>query len=231
MYYEDVKVKAGQTVSGLVMAYGHAAGAWQWTWNDPKNAALVQRRGKPESLQAGDTLMIPIPWHVTAHPLNATPNGAHLIVRRNGGFGTQLNWVQTLDQGNQPSAGFPRIAVDATPPDDDLPFYWTNNELQHHADFRKMFEDYPSRPTPPIPLTTTKWRGTVAIAVVTDRRVTVFDAWVWGFDRAPDGTVTTVGPRQATPQEATAQLKVLEDGRGTLPGTFKTLGWTFRTPP
>jgi hypothetical protein len=232
MYYEDVKAKAGQTLSELIMAYGHAAGAWQWTWNDPKNEALVKRRGRPENIQAGDVIMIPIPWHVISHTLVGTATGAQFVVKRNGGFGTQMNWVQTLDQSNQPfPATSAEYSVDATPPDDDLPFYWTSQELQHHKEYKKMFKDGPSRPAPTAAMGKTRWRATVSIGVFTEKRVTVYDSWVWGFDRAPAGAPVQVGPRQATPHEVRFQLQVLSAGFGTDPKTFKQLGWTFRTPP
>lgn len=58
MFYEDVKVEK--------------------IWKDPKNVALVARHGKPESLQTGDVLMIPIPWTVISQALKAAAHACDM---------------------------------------------------------------------------------------------------------------------------------------------------------
>jgi hypothetical protein len=37
---------------------GSAGGNWHTIWNDPKNAALKKKRGKPERIQPGDTIYV-----------------------------------------------------------------------------------------------------------------------------------------------------------------------------
>src|SRR5262249_11817698 len=62
MFYEDVRVQRGETVSGLGVEYGYKASEWRKIWDDPKNSALVAKRKVPEQLQIGDILQVPIPW-------------------------------------------------------------------------------------------------------------------------------------------------------------------------
>ena len=58
MYHEDVVVKKGETVSGIGADYGYKVSDWRKVWDDPKNAVLVRKRGKPEHLQIGDKLWV-----------------------------------------------------------------------------------------------------------------------------------------------------------------------------
>jgi hypothetical protein len=46
------------TVSGIAERYGWGSN-WQRVWNDPRNAELRRRRGKPERIQPGDTIYVP----------------------------------------------------------------------------------------------------------------------------------------------------------------------------
>jgi hypothetical protein len=232
MYYEAVTVKKGETISGLGVDYGFKGGDWRKIWEDPKNAALRNNRGVPERLQIGDAVQIPIPWRVIHRHLIAEARGAGFTVTRNGGKGLRLSWVQTVYRANQPIGPNPSpFCVDACTPDDNLPFYWTDAEIKANPDLRKTFQDHPSRPNPTAAIGTTRWRAIVSIAVVTEKRVTVYDSSVWGFDLTPAGTVTKVGPRAPTAVEVSGHLNLLRKGVGTGAGTFKAQGWTFRTPP
>ena len=232
MYHEDVKVKKGETVSGLAVAYGYAASDWQKIWNDPKNADLVKKRQKPEHLNVGDVLFVPIPWMTVSRTLLVEANGVGLTVRRDGGLGRQLSWVQTVYRHNQPIGPNPSpFCVDACTPDDNLPFYWTDAEIRKDPTRRKTFIDHPSRAAPSAALGTTKWRAIVSIAVVTEKRVTVYDSWVWGFDMTPANAITKIGPRQAAAGEVAGHLNLLRKGLGTAKDDFGKQGWTFRTPP
>lgn len=62
--YSDPPGPAGpawnSTLWGIAKQYGYGASGsnWQPIWNDPKNAALKARRGKPESIQPGDTIYV-----------------------------------------------------------------------------------------------------------------------------------------------------------------------------
>ena len=78
---------------------------------------------------------------------------------------------------------------------------------------------------------TTKWRAVVSLAVVTKKRVTIWDSLVWGWNMTSAGVVTTVGPRAAMPMERAGHLNLLRSGIGTGPLTFGEAGWTFRSAP
>jgi hypothetical protein len=265
MYYEDVKVKKGETVSGIGADYGYKASEWHHIWGDPKNAALVRRRGKPEHLQIDDVLWVKIPWHTVSRQLTAAAGGANFLVQRNGQAGKRMSWVQTVYRDNQPiGPNLSKFCVDACTPDDDKPFYWTDAEIsappQWVKDFSgdpkvqlsKTFADEASRGAPTAAMGTTKWRAIVSIAVVTEKRVTVYDSWVWGFDLTTANVSTKVGPRTATAHERSGHLQLLTAGLGaswildlaTKLGTtvdgkvlsllgfgFGAQGWTFRSPP
>ena len=265
MYHEDVKVKNGETVSGIGADFGYRITEWHKIWDDPKNAPLVKKRGKPEHLQIDDVVWVKIPWHTVTRRLTTDANGASFLVQRNGQPGKRINWVQTVYRGNQPiGPNSSPFCVDACTPDDDLPFYWTNAEVasppQWVKDFSgdpavqlgKTFADRASRGAPAAGIGTTKWRAIVSIAVVNEKRVTVYDSWVWGFDLTSAGVATKVGPRCPTPHERQGHLQLLKGGLGTtwifdlatkfgfhvdgkvlsqLGFGFEAEGWTFRPAP
>jgi hypothetical protein len=231
VYYEDVTAKAGDTMLKLALAYGYKAADVPTIWNDAKNADLVKNRGTPDKLQVGDVVQIPIPWKLTHASVIAAAHGVNTEFRRNGGRAARLSWVQTVYQGNQPAAGTTTSCVDACPPDDKLPFYWTDAEIAGNHSLRVKFSDAPSRNPPAAAAGTTRWRAVTSIAVVTGKRVTVYGSQVWGFNLTPAGVVTKVGPRDATDEEVEGHLNVLAKGVGTGAGTFTTRGWTFRAAP
>jgi hypothetical protein len=270
MYYEDVAMKKGETISGLGAEYGYQTSDWRKIWNDPKNAALVKLRGKPEQLKVGDIWQIPIPWKTVTRTLTATKGGANFLVNRDGDPGKRLSWVQTVYRDNQPIGPNPSpYCVDGCTPDDNLPFYWTDPEVASppawtiaaagdpKVSLRKTFIDQASRSAPSIGKGTTKWRAVVSIAVVTEKRVTVYDSWKWGFDltpaavtimginMTPPSSSTAIGPTPASAADITAHLNILRNGWGTLAAafaqmslnafvpkvTFGAMGWTFRSPP
>jgi hypothetical protein len=174
---------------------------------------------------------VEIPWKTVTRTLTTHANGATYEATRDGGAGTRLSWVQTVYQSNQPIGGTNTFCVDACPPDDNLPFYWTDAELVAKPERRKKFSDSPSRPAPSAAAGDTKWRAVLSLAVVTGKRITVFDSYVWGFDMTPANAVTTVGPRAATDGEVAGHLNLLKNGVGTGAGSFTVQGWTFRLPP
>jgi hypothetical protein len=259
MYYEEVIIEPGNTISGLGVEYGYKASQWPKIWDDPRNADLKKKRGLPQKIQPGDVVKIPIPWKVVSKTLNADANGALMLVNRDGEPGKRLSWVQTVYRHNQPIGPNPAAhCVDGCTPDDNLPFYWTDAEVASppqwmatatgdpKVSLRKTFGDHASRSNPTAAQGTTKWRAIVSIAVVTGRRVTVYDSWVWGFDLPPTGGATKVGPTQASKGEITGHLNLLTKGWGTLAAnlsgitllkglvpyvTFGAMGWTFRSPP
>src|SRR5215813_9935220 len=112
MFYEDVTVKKGETVSGLGVDYGYKGSEWHKIWDDPKNAALVKKRGIPEHLQIGDIVFVAIPWCTVTRTLTADPKGASFLVQRNGEAGKRLRWVQTVYQHNQPIGATTPFCVD-----------------------------------------------------------------------------------------------------------------------
>lgn len=229
MFYEDVKISAGETVPAIALAYGHAD--WAKVWNDHRNFSLRKLRGSVGGTRTGDVLMVPIPWKVITKTLTAEAHGVGFEAKRDGERGARLSWVQTVFQSNQVAPGTTTLCVDGCPADDSLPFYWTEPELIADPDRRLKFIDHPSRPAPTVAAGTTKWRAIVSLAVLTGKRVTVFDSWVWGFDLTPANVVTKVGPRVATRAEFGGHLSLLKKGTGTGAGTFTTQGWTFRGAP
>jgi hypothetical protein len=229
MFYEDVKLKSRETVSELGVAYGYRSSDWKKIWDDRKNQALVRSRGKPERLQVGDVLQIPILWKMTTKTLVLHASGAGLTVVRSGQKGTRLRWAQTVYQHNQAIGTTSAFCVDGCPADDADPFYWTSAELAGNPTLRKKFTDKPSRPAPTWVTGTTKWRAVLSIAVLTDRRATVFESIVWGFNVTPTGAYSKVGPRAATAAEVKGHLNLLRKGVGTGFGTFSVQGWTFRS--
>jgi hypothetical protein len=231
MFYEDVRVARGETVSGLAAAYGYKPSAWSLIWNDPRNATVVAMRKVPEHLQIGDILQVPIPWKVISKTLTMQPRGGLMVATRDGELGRRLTWVQTVYQHNQPVPATTPFCVDGCPADDNLPFYWTNAEIAADPSLRKRFSDYSQRSAPSAAMGTTKWRAVLSLAAVTGRRVTVWNSLVWGWDMTPANAITLVGPRAATGPEVTGHLHLLRTGQGTGPLTFGRAGWTFRTPP
>jgi hypothetical protein len=142
MFYEDYKIKRGDTLWDLAVAYGYQGKDWKKIWDDPKNSGLVVKRKKPELIQPGDELMIPIPWTAVSTSLTLKSDGAEMIVERDGELGKQLSFVQTVYRHNQPIGPNPNpFCVDACTPDDDLPFYWTAPEIQADPNRRKRFYD------------------------------------------------------------------------------------------
>jgi hypothetical protein len=232
MYYEDVKVEKGETVSGLGMAYGYKSTEWRKIWDDPRNMALIAKRKIPEHLQIGDVLMVKIPWKITSKTLTKQADGGLMEAERDGELGKRLTWVQTVYRHNQTIGPNPNpFCVDACTADDDLPFYWTNNEIKNDPNLRKKFRDHSSRSAPTAAMGDTRWRAVLSLAVVTKQRVTIWDSLVWGWDMTPANVVTTVGPRAATALEASGHLNLLRKGIGTGPLTFGKAGWTFRSAP
>lgn len=259
MYYEDVAIKKGDTLSGLAAAYGYKASQWRTIWNDPKNAKLKALRNKPELIQPGDNLLIPINWRVINTTMTHVQGNSRVSfsATRDGEDGRNIRWAQTVDRSNQPFGeapyGRPRLVVDpSSPPDDNKPFYFTDLELQQDPSRRNTFRDTPFRDAPeeetwfPVydwaraflgrPVGTTQWRAMLSIAIVTDKRVTVTDTHYWGFDKDPKGTVTKIPARKASGGEIAEHLDIMRKGFGLkdLPGTkafFKDMGWTFRLPP
>jgi hypothetical protein len=232
MFYEDYQIKRGDSISGLGVAYGYTVHDWKKIWGNPKNSGLVAMRGTPERIQPGDRLAIPIPWCVISKHLTKMGDGAQIVVERNGELGKQLTWVQTVYRHNQPIGPNPNpFCVDACTPDDDLPFYWTNTEIAAKPNLRKRFSDHSSRSPPSAAQGTTKWRAIASLAVVTEKRVTVWNSLVWGWDMTTLGVVTTIGPRAASVAEVSGHLNLLRKGSGTGPLTFGKAGWTFRTAP
>ncbi len=228
MWYEDARVAAGETMSQLALDYAYKASDWNRIWSDPRNASLVGLRKRPESLQPGDLVRVPIPWTMVTRALTPVPFGVQMEARRNGERGRRLSWVQTVFQDNQPVPGTTVFGVDGLPADDPLPFYFTDAELAGNPEFRRLFRDLPQRPPPSAALGATHWRAIVSLAVVTQQRVTVWDSTVWGFNITPTGATTPYGPRPATHHEVVGHLHLLRIGRGTGPLPFSTMGWTFR---
>jgi hypothetical protein len=229
MYIEDVVLRAGESVAAVIVAYGYRAAAIDTVWGHPSNAALAARRGAPASAIAGDVLQVPIPWKLVSESLAVEARGVGYAARRDGELGQRLSWTQTVYQDNQPAPSTTPYCVDACPADDNLPFYYTAAELAAIPRRRKTFEDHPARSPPPAATRPTRWRAVLSIAVITGKRVTVYNSRVWGFNMTPAGVVTAIGPRTATAAEATGHVGLLRTGRGTAASSFGAQGWIFRS--
>jgi hypothetical protein len=227
-HWIDVKIHSGETLSGLVMDYGHHVGKWSEVWNAAENESLRSKRGTPNRIVTGDHVKIPIPWKITyktLSPLPSDPNLYKIIAKRDGEQGKRLWWVQTVFGDNQPKFGPYPYSVDL-PTDDDLPYYWTEAEVGTDATRRKYFEDVPNRGAPKD--RTTNWRAVLSIGVVADKTVTVYNSIVWGVDFGKDGVNSPYRPRPATSFEVKGHVNVLRNGRGKTQ-TFKAGGWTFKS--
>lgn len=229
MHYEDVQIKPGDMISKLIEKYGHSPNKWRPIWEDPKNDALRKKRGAPERIQPSDVFHIPIPWVITSKSVVKNPDGKAVTckVSRDGQKGTQIRWAQTVDQHNQPIGATSQKCVDACPPDDADPFYWTSAELTTDPTLRNNFSDVPRRAPPTAAQGTTQWRAVLSLVVATEKRVTIVQSIHWGFDITPAGVVTAIAPRAATAVEVTSHLDLLKKGVGT-GGKFSLAGWTFR---
>ena len=228
MYYEDVRLKHGETVSGLAEEYAYKAADWRKIWLDTRNAGLVGRRKDPAKVQPGDLLYIPIPWKLVTKTTTLEADGASVVLERDGELGERVTFVQTVYQHNQPVEGTTAFCVDGCPADDDEPFYYTADELKNDPTRHKRFSDHSSRNSPSVAAGTTKWRAVVSLAVATDKRVTVYKSYVWGWNMTPAKVITAVGPREATGPEMMGHINLLRKGMGKTMD-FKTGGWTFRS--
>jgi hypothetical protein len=231
MFYEDVKVARGDTLWKIAEAYAYKGSEWSKIWQDPKNVGLVVKRGLPQKIEPGDDIYVPIPWEIVYQSLSQETDGASMIAERDGELGKRLAWVQTVYQHNQPIGGTLPYCVDGCPADDADPFYWTDAELLAKPERRKKFSDHSSRGAPTTAQGTTRWRAVLSLAVNTNKRVTVWNSVVWGWDMTPKNEVTIVGPRDATAAEVAGHMNLLRKGLGTGPATFMASGWTFRRPP
>ncbi len=229
MHYEEVKIKSGDTIGQLIKRYGHSSSKWKVFWADQKNNSIRKKRGTPEKIQPNDIFNIPIPWTMRSKSVTKNASGKAVTCRvgRDGQRGALIRWVQTVDQSNQPIGTSSQKCVDACPPDDTAPFYWTAGELIADPTLRQNFSDVPSRNAPSILKGTTKWRAILSLAVVTEKRVTILSSIYWGFNITPAGVVARIGPRNASAIETNNHLELLRKGSGT-GGTFSSAGWTFR---
>ncbi|MGI8571007.1 MAG: hypothetical protein ACR2KT_19165 [Methylocella sp.] len=202
MYYEDVRLKPGDTVSGLTTKYCYKAADWGKIWKDPKNSGLVLVRKDSANVRPGDLLHIPIPWKLVTNTVTLEADGASIVLERDGELGEQVTFVQTVYSNDPSVEGAGPFCVDACQPDDDEPFYFTAAELTADPNRRKRFRDRSRRPTPSVEQGTTRWRAVVSLAVVTGQRLTVYKSYVWGWNMTPANVITTFLPRA---REATGE--------------------------
>jgi hypothetical protein len=228
MYHEDVRLKHGETVAGLATEYAYKPADWKKIWLDTHNAGLVCKRKDPAKVQAGDLLYVPIPWKLVTKTTTLEVDGASVVLERDGELGQRVTFVQPVYQHNQPVAGTTAFCVDGCPADDNEPFYYTAAELTDVPNRHKRFSDHSSRNSPTVAKETTKWRAVVSLAVATDKRVTVYKSYVWGWNMTPANVIATVGPREATGPEIMGHINLLRKGVGKTID-FKTAGWTFRS--
>lgn len=229
LFYEDVKIKSGETIIGLLAEYGFDPNDWREIWNDAKNNNLRTKRKLSTNIRSGDTLYIPIKWRITSKTLNSATSSFRMVARRNGHEGGRIDWVQTVYGHNQPNFGtmkvFPAFSVDL-PTDDNTPFYWTQKEYDD-GQRRNLMSDRPFRNPPTVAQGTTTWRAVTSLCVVTNKRVSIWDTFVWGINFQPNGTNVAYPIRPATQDEINGHLNLLRKKTGLNNVTFTNLGWTF----
>src|SRR5689334_16353261 len=83
MFYEDVRLEAGENLPTTAAAYGHLH--WEPIWADNRNALLRARRaGAADRVRTGDVVMVPIPWKMINKTLIVEANGVGFDARRDG---------------------------------------------------------------------------------------------------------------------------------------------------
>lgn len=233
LFYEDVKIKQGETIVGLAAEYGFDPDDWREIWDDPKNAALKASRKLSTSIQAGDTLYVPIKWRIKSkslRPRRLTVDTFMLFAERSGKEGLRLDWVQTVYGHNQAkfmnSKPFPAFSVDE-PTWDNTPFYATQNDFDKKILKRTQTRDTPWRYPPSLELGTTTWRAVTSLCVITGKRVSIWDTFVWGIDFQPNGVNKAYPIRPASQYEIDGHLNLLRKKSGSANVPFSELGWTF----
>lgn len=240
LFYEDVKLRCGETLIGLAAEYGFDPDDWLEIWNDPKNAALKAKRKLSSNVREGDTIFFPIKWRITSQK-KLIPFGNRFLMKadRSGKEGARVDWVQTVfahNQPNFPEKPFPDFSVDI-PTEDDLPFYWTQENYDHLTKnaagnviriFRKSITDIPNRPAPTVAQGTTTWRAVTSLCLNTHKRISIWNTFVWGVNFNPDGTNTAYEIRNATQEEINGHMNLLRRKTGKSKRTFTNMGWTFR---
>jgi hypothetical protein len=237
LFYEDVKVRSGETLIGLAAEYGFDLDDWREIWKDPKNADLLARRKLSTELREGDILQIPVKWRITSKKLEPADTTFKMTANRSGKEGLRLDWVQTVYGGNQPNfptGPFPAFSVDL-PTEDDNPFYWTQKEYDHLVnDFegqpvsRTKIKDRPNRNTPTAAMGDTTWRAVTSLCVVTHKRVSIWNTFVWGINFKTDGKNEPYNIRLATNDEINGHLNLLRKKTGKSKKTYTEMGWVFR---
>jgi hypothetical protein len=230
LFYEDVKIKTGETLIGLAAEYGFDPNDWREIWNDAKNAALRGKRGLSTDLQSGDVVYMPIKWRILRKTLVPSGTTFFMSAKRNGKEGGRLDWVQTVYGHNQPKYGkekkFPQFSVDE-PTWDNTPFYATQKMFDTDTIRRNVIRDTPNRHTPTPEMGTTTWRAVTSLCVVTNKRVSIWDTYVWGINFQPNGVNVPYPIRPATQDEINGHLNLLRKKIGSAKKPFSELGWTF----
>ncbi len=233
MVFEEIEIKPGDTLSQVANDYGYNRWDWEKIWEHHGNDELKRERIKPNNIQAGDQVIIPLPWKMISKsliPHTKSHGGKTFVIRakRDGVKGKNLRWVQTVFQDNQPIGLTDTFCADACPGDDNDPFYYTSVELITDPNRRSSFFDAPWRN--PHATKSTAWRAVLSLCSVAHFRVSIFESIVWGIDFGKNGVNTNYMPRQATSYEISGHLRLLKIGKGKT-RSFKSGGWSFREAP
>ena len=129
----------------------------------------------------------------------STSNGLRIVLGyKDAGSGlTNFNWVQTI-RTNQPLGGATSPYNDPQPPDDNLPFYWTNAELPSYTNqngFSVIFADRPGRAGD------ASWQGELSVVGKNSSGgYQPLQTFTYGFDIKND-TVTLQPLQPSTPTD------------------------------
>ena len=108
---------------------------------------------------------------------------------------SNFNWVQTI-RTNQPLGGATSPYNDPQPPDDNLPFYWTNAELPSYTNtngYNVVFVDGPQRPG------NATWQGELSVVGMNGQGgYQALQTFTYGFD-INNGKVTLQSLQPSSP--------------------------------
>jgi hypothetical protein len=158
-------------------------------------------------------------------------HGVSVVIGRNLGPGTSLNWIQTVKKLNNPDPKAPPEFVDVG--HNNLPFA---NQPAPGVPPPVEFSDVPCGPVAPRPGAGVDFTATTTLAVLARGHIILAAGKVWRFvigtSRTLPQGVTTTAPRDATDADFRNQLRILRVGINQFRGpTGPNLDYVLRPAP